>query len=140
MATNISIIEVSLGEIDKIISEDVAELSGNARENLDKAIRERKIVEKIRVEREQQKEQASTELNNILTAAYDKLVSAYPNGVPADELLRDVKSVITTASAFTLRMKSMLKDKGNPYIIQRKTVNKTPHYFFEPFNEQTPTA
>lgn len=137
MPTNVSIIEIDLGEIDKIISEDVAELSGDAREKLDQAIQERKIVEKIRIEREQRKEQAATELNNVLTEAYDRLVSAGLNGVPVEKLLADVQSLITTPSAFTLRMKSLLKEKDNPYIIKRKTIKKIPHYFFEPFNEQT---
>lgn len=135
MSTKISIIEIDLGEINKIISDDIATISGEARKKLESSIQERKAIENIKTKRAEQKEQASTKLNNALTSAYNKLVFAGKNGIPANDLLEEIKGEITTAPAFTLRMKTMLRENGNQYRIIRKNIDKIPHYILEPFNK-----
>lgn len=132
--TNVSIIEIDLGEINKIISEDVAELHGKAAEKLNAVIEERKKVEKVRIQREQQKEQETNAINEAMGTAYTKLVEAGESGVPADDILKLVQPIIANASAFTLRMKTILRERNNPYAIKRKKIKKIPHYIFEPFN------
>lgn len=134
--TKVSIIDIDLGEIDKIISEDVAELHGEAKEKLETAIEERKKVEKVRIQREQAKADEASAINNAMDAAYEKLVGAGANGVPSEDILSIVQPAIANASAFTLRMKKRLREEGNPYAIRRKQIKKVPHYIFEPFNEQ----
>lgn len=136
MATNVSIIEIDLGEIEKIISEDIAEISGNAREKLDQSINERKAIERVKQERNKIKEAANSKLSNMLESTYDKLLASGNEGVPVSEILADVNELITTPSAFTLRMKTLLKEKGNPFIIKRITVAKIPRYILETFNGQ----
>ena len=69
--------------------------------------------------------------------AYKKLVEAGDNGIPVKEILEMVQPTIATASAFTLRMKTKLREEKNTYIIKRKQINKVPHYIFELFNDES---
>ena len=55
-------------------------------------------------------------------------------GVPVDDIMVIVEGSVPNTSAFTLRMKKVLKEKGNPYRITRKKKNKKPIYVFESFN------
>lgn len=133
--TNVSIIEIDLGQIHKIISEDVAELHGEAKQKLEQAIEQQKNIEQIRIQREEQKQSKTNVVDNIMTEAYNKLIKAGSNGVPANTIMELVNPTIANASAFTLRMKTKLREEGNPYIIIRKKINKEPHYIFELFNK-----
>jgi len=133
--TKVIIIDVDLGEIDKIISEDVAELHGDSKKQLEAAIEERKSVEKVRIDREEKKKTEDEALSNVMQQAYDKLLENIDDGVPTQEILNIVQPTVTNASAFTTRMKTILKNNGNPYAIKRKTKNKIPRYIFIPVNE-----
>lgn len=132
--TKVSIIDIDLGEIDKIISKGVSELHGEAAEKLEVAIKERKKVEEVRIKRQQEKTQTANAITKVMDSAYDKLVDAGDKGIPANDILELVQPVIANASAFTLRMKTILREKGNPYVIKRKKIQKVSCYIFEPFN------
>lgn len=134
--TKVSIIEIDLGEIDKIIAQDVAELRGEAKGKLEAAIKQRKAINEIKEKRQQQKNQQDNKLKEIMDSAYDRIKESGNEGVPTKEIMELVSPTIKTASAFTTRMKTMLKNEGNKYIIKRKTKNKEPYYIFESFNEE----
>lgn len=134
--TKVSIIDVTLGSrVDDIISENVVTLTGKARQELDTAIDERKKVEKVKNDRADAKKTASDKVNTAMTVAYDLLVAAGDDGVIVDDIMDAVKEVVPNTSAFTLRMKKVLKGKGNPFRITRKKRNKMAVYTFEPFNQ-----
>ena len=43
---------------------------------------------------------------------------------------------VPTTSAFTLRMKKILRDNGNLYSLERKKFKGNQHYVFSPFNQE----
>jgi hypothetical protein len=47
-----------------------------------------------------------------------------------------VNEHVPNSSAFTLRMKKILRDQGNPYALERKKRKGNPHYIFSPFNQE----
>jgi hypothetical protein len=133
--TKVSIIDVTLGiKVDDIISENVISLTGKARQELDTAIEERKKVTEVKNQRDAKKKAANDRIDQVMKLAYGKLETAGENGVPIDQILEIIKDCVPNTSAFTLRMRKILKDRGNPYRIIRKTRNKQPFYIFEPFN------
>lgn len=133
----VTVIEVDLGiDIDEIVNEGVAELTGKAQAELDSAIERQRTIQETKQKRKKQKDIVTNAITSVMDTAYSKLVDAGESGVPTEEILDLVTPAIANASAFTLRMKKILRDKGNPYVIKRKQRNKTPHYIFEPFNKQ----
>lgn len=132
--TNVVIIDVDLGAIDKLIYDDVAELSGDSKRVLDEAIKQRKRVEDLHQKKTEEKQRAITATDRAMQDAYDKLESAGEKGVPCDDIADLVAPHVPTLSAFTLRMKKLLRDGENKYVIKRKKINKVPHYYFQIFN------
>lgn len=133
MATNIVIIDVQLGGIDDIISRSVAELHGEANERLERAIEEKKRVQQLRDKREVDADLAAAAVDRVMQEAYNKLVEAGQNGVPCNDIMDLVRTVVTTTSAFTLRMKTILRKENNKYILKRQQIKKIPHYVFQQF-------
>jgi len=133
--TKITIIDVDLGtSVDDIIANSVAELTGSAKAELDQAINIARETQRVKIERDKAAQEANTKLTTAMNKAYDTLVSAGETGLPVSSIMAIVSDVITSASAFTLRMKNMLAEKGNPYIISRVKQHGTPHYVFLPYN------
>lgn len=136
--TKVSIIDVNLGmKVEDIISENVVTLTGKARQELDTAIEERKQVERVKNEKAEAKKTEDDQISTAMQEAYDKIVECGDDGLPVDDVMAIVGHVIPNTSAFTLRMKKILRDAGNPYQVSRKKRNKKPVYIFEPFNEET---
>lgn len=133
--TKVSIIDVTLdARVEDIISENVVSLTGRARQELDTAIEERKKVEAVKSQRQQAKKEATDKVSAAMDAAYEQLEQAGEEGIPVDDIMVIVEGAVPNTSAFTLRMKKVLKEKGNPYRITRKKKNKKPIYIFESFN------
>lgn len=137
--TKVSIVNVDLGiKISDLIAEDVAELTGQAKKELDTAIAIQRQVQKHKHDREQQKQQEASGIETCLTQAYQQLEAAGTNGVPITAIMELVKSHITTSSAFTMRMKHFLRAKDNPYILERSKRKGCFYYLFVPFNISQP--
>lgn len=135
--TKVSIVTVDLGfDVDELINRDISELSADAKSMLDIAIADKKKILETKQKLDAKKIQQESEINRVMTDAYTKLENAGANGVPVDDILVDVLGVIPNSSAFTLRMKTMLREGGNKWAIIRKRIAKVPCYCFIPFNTE----
>ncbi len=137
MPTKVLIIDVDLGlSVDDIIGEEVEDLTGAAAKELDNAIEIAKATQRVKLEKEAAARETDTKLNDAMEGAFKSLVEAGEIGLPVSTIMTAVANVIPNSSAFTLRMKGILSQKGNPYILERKKIHGTPHYVFLPFNHQ----
>lgn len=133
--TAISIIQIDLGDINQLIAEDVAKLTGKAAEELDNAISAQKALQVVKDRRQAEKQQAEDAFTTVMTTIYDQLVAAGDAGIPVAEVMTTAATVVTTASAFSLRMKHFLKSKGNQYALLRKQRKGVAIYIFAAFNQ-----
>jgi hypothetical protein len=137
MPTKVCIIDVDLGlSVDDIIGEEVEDLTGAAAKELNNALEIAKATQRVKQERDAATRKADTKLNDAMEGAFKSLVEAGDAGLPVSTVMAAVTGVVPNSSAFALRMKSILSQKGNPYILERKKVHGTPHYVFMPFNYQ----
>jgi len=126
----INVISVDLGDpIEKIIAEDVRQLSEETLENI-KAAANDKIRGPIRTD----PETLATE------AAYNLLFEAIATGelIEISKLLEASSPAVTNPSALMMRMKGLLRQKGNDYILRRTTRAGKPVYRLIPYNLETP--
>jgi hypothetical protein len=122
----INVISVDLGDpIEKIIAEDVRQLSAETLENI-KAAANEKARGPIRTDPETLATQA----------AYDILLTAFPTGEPVEisKLLAASSPVVTNPSSLMMRMKGLLRQKGNEYVLRRSTRDRKPVYRLAPYN------
>lgn len=133
--TKVSIIEIDLGiNIADLINEDVVGLVGEAQKELETAIAVAKKVAALKEQKQQESDAANTKITTVMNTAYDALREAGEHGVPIEQIGTIIEGAIPNISAFTLRMKKILRDKGNPYAITRKRINGKPSYIFIPYN------
>jgi len=134
--TKVSIIEIDLGfNISDLINEDVVGLVGEAQKELETAIAVAKKAAALKDQKKQEVKAADDKVNNVMMEAYKALEEAGEQGVSIDNIGVIVLTAIPNISAFTLRMKKILRDKGNPYAIVRKRIGGEPCYVFIPFNK-----
>jgi hypothetical protein len=122
----INVISVDLGDpIEKIIAEDVRQLNAETLENI-KAAANEKARGPIRTD----PETLATE------AAYGLLFAAIVTGEPIEigKLLEASSPAVTNPSALMMRMKGLLRQKGNDYILRRSTRAGKPVYRLAPYN------
>ncbi|MFA5766584.1 MAG: hypothetical protein WC919_01505 [Candidatus Paceibacterota bacterium] len=125
----INVISVDLGDpIEKIIAEDVRQLSEETIENI-KAAANDKVRGPIRTD----PETLATE------AAYNLLLEAVATGEPVEisKLLEASSPAVTNPSSLMMRMKGLLRQKGNDYILRRTTRAGKPVYRLAPYNLET---
>jgi hypothetical protein len=135
--TKVFIVEFDLGaSVESIVSEEVQTITGESQRILDNAIQHQQALKKAKEQKEAAKKSVDDAIIRVMSEAYDQLLEAGETGIPVNTLVDNAKPTIPNSSAFTLRMKNILKEKGNPYALKRKQRNKIPHYIFEPFNEQ----
>lgn len=135
--TKITIIPIDLGyNVQDLISEGVEELTGQAKQELETAITMAKERDALRIQQNVTKNQAIDHITSVMQQAYEKIVEAGDQGVLCSEILNLVAEQIPNSSAFTLRMKKLLRDKGNPYSITRMKVQGNPHYILIPYNQE----
>lgn len=135
--SKITIIEVNLGtDIDAIISEGVEELTGAAKHELDQAIQLAKQRDALRDKKEASKKESDNAVIAAMDHAYQRLANAGVDGVICSEIMDIVGEHVPTTSAFTLRMKKILRDNGNLYSLERKKFKGNQHYVFSPFNQE----
>jgi hypothetical protein len=133
----VSIIEINLGaDINEIISENVEELTGQAKHELDQAIELAKQRDALREQKTNDKKEADNAVTAVMETAYQRLVDAGPEGIICSDIMDTVSEHVPNSSAFALRMKKILRDKGNPYSLTRKKHKGNPHYIFRIFNSE----
>ena len=136
MGTKVVIFDVDLGiSVDDIISENVAALTGRAKEQLDTAIEDAKLVQRVKLEKEESAKKATDKITQTIIAAYEAILAAGENGLAVSSAMSLTSETVTNPTAFALRMKTILAEKGNQYVLSRKKVHGTPHYVFIPFND-----
>jgi hypothetical protein len=129
--TKIVIIDVDLGiNIDDIITEAVASYNTEFKTQLDQAIEIAQSIKKTKDNREQ----AVNKLTTTMDIAYEALEKAGETGLPINIVMNYVADTITNPSAFALRMKNILFQKGNKYILKRIKRDKEQYYAFIKFN------
>lgn len=138
MATKICIIEVDLGlTVDAIIGKEVEAIAGAAEKELDLAIESAKAVQRVKEDKANAVAAADQKLADGMENAYKHLVDAGIGGMPVSSVMTLVSGLVPNSSAFTLRMKAILAQKGSPYYLERQKVHGTPHYVLVPFNQPT---
>tara|TARA_R110000751_G_scaffold72476_1_gene146979 strand:+ start:702 stop:1124 length:423 start_codon:yes stop_codon:yes gene_type:complete len=133
--TKLSIIDIELGiDINSIIQENVEAITGDAKKQLDAAITVAKEKEKIVKNKKLTRQKIDDGIIDTMMEAYAKLETAGDEGCKVSDVLDLVKGKIANGSAFSLRMKKLLRVKDNPYALaRRKNVNGA-RYYFEPYN------
>jgi hypothetical protein len=133
----LSIIEIDLGiNINDIIQENVEAITGDARKQLDAAISVAKQKVELVNKQKLTKQKSSDDLNKVMNAAYEKLEQSRYAGCLCSDILNIVQEHVANASAFSLRMKKILREKNNPYTLKRFKKQGNSHYKFESYNEQ----
>lgn len=133
--TKICIIDVDIGiNIDEMISEDIIQLTGNSRNQLDGAIETAKEVQRVKTEKDQASKNATDKTDKTLQSIYSKLLDSKNDGISANDVAVEISGVITTMSAFTLKMKKFLSDNGNKFILEKKKIDGTVKYILTPYN------
>jgi hypothetical protein len=126
----INVISVDLGDpIEKIIAEDVRQLSAETLENIKSAANE-KARGPIRTDPETLATQA----------AYNILLAAFPTGesVEISKLLEASSPAVTNPSSLMMRMKGLLRQNGNEYVLRKSTHDRKPVYRLAPYNLEEP--
>lgn len=123
--TNITIIDVNLGEIDNIISSNIAELQGDAKKLLEHAIHTKKEIEKVR----QEKIDSINAASAVIETIYNELINN-EKGIKTTTILEKINPHITTVSAFALRMRKFLELTGK-YSLGKKKINNEQYYILE---------
>lgn len=136
MSTKVFIVDLDLGSsVEDIVQDEVQKITGEARRILDTAIEQQKTLQETKERKEAEKKITTNIVTRVMKEAYEQLVEAGEIGIPVNVMISNVSPTIPNSSAFTMRMRNILKSKGNPYRLVRKQHNQTPTYFFEPFNE-----
>lgn len=135
--TKVTIIDIELGiDVDKIISENIEALTDKSKKELDMAIDIARQRDKLREREKLEKANTNDAMGMAMELVYAKLADAGQNGVPCDEILDNVKDHVQSPTAFSIRMKKILRDRGNPYSLSRKKINGIISYLFTEFNKE----
>ena len=131
--SKIHIIDVNLGDsIDDIIAANIDTLSTETIANIEQASVEKKSVDAARGG----KSKVTTE--DIATQnAIDLLSKTDSDVMPtvtSEELLRATSPVIDNMTSLVLRLKTMLRKRGNKYRLEKTTVDKKSAYRLVLFN------
>jgi hypothetical protein len=133
--TKITVIPIDLGyDLQELIAKGVVELTGQAADELHSAITLAKERDALKNKQKIQKTIIKDEISTKMEQAYDKILASGENGILCSDILNLVSDAISNFSAFGLRMKKLLRSKGNPYSLTRKKVQGNPHYVFIPYN------
>jgi len=128
MKSKITIIDVDLGvSVQDLIDKEVEIFTGETKKLVDKMVEQQKHIQdtKKRIEDEKRKN------IEILDAIYNDLDNAGDNGLPVQEIWDRAKEAISTPSAFALKMKYMMNEKGSKKLFVRAKINKVERYIFK---------
>lgn len=134
--SKLSIIEIDIDfNIERLIKEETSNISRSTHNLIEQSIENAKLVQQVKDLKESEKDAAANKITAILTEVYHKLLDKYSEGVPVSTIYDMVSEISSTPSAFTLRFKTFLKEKGNPYIITKVKKNGTQYFILLPFNK-----
>lgn len=135
--SKLSIIEIDIDfNIEQLIKEETANISKNTHNLIEQSIANAKQVQQLKEKKESEKDAAANKITAVLTEVYHKLLDKYSEGVPVSTIYDMVSEISSTPSAFTLRFKTFLKEKGNPYMITKIKKNGTQYFILLPFNKE----
>jgi len=135
--TKLSIIEIDLGtNINDVIQENVEAVTGDAKKQLDAAISVAKQKEELAQKQKLTKQKSTDDIDKAMQSAFNTLEQSGENGCLCSDILDLVEGQIANASAFSLRMKKILREKENPYTLKRFKKKGNSYYRFESYNEQ----
>ena len=132
--TRVVVINVDIGDVDEIISKKVEEISGESKKILSEAILMQKRIQEEKEKKTAEKKQTTDKAKEIMDQIHDKLEAAIPEGIPVDEIMGMAKDIISTVSAMTMRIKTMLRHREHKYRLIKKKVHRIDRYYFEPFS------
>ena len=126
----IQVISVDLGDpVERIISDDVRQLSEETLTHIKMA-----ADEKAKGPIKDDPETVATQ------AALDLLFAAIPTSesIEIGALLAASSPTVTNPSSLMMRMKTLLRKKGNEYILHKSTRGGKPVYCLVPYNHEEP--
>jgi hypothetical protein len=128
MKSKITIIDVDLGvSVQDLIDKEVEVFTGETKKLVDKMVEAQKQVQATKQKIEEEKQIAVQTLEQV----YNDLDAAGDTGLPVKETWERVKDVVSTPSAFTLKMKNLMTEKGCKKLMIRAKINKVEHYIFK---------
>jgi hypothetical protein len=130
----VSIIEINLGDINKIVADNVAELHGDAKSKLEEIIQQKKSALKEAEQKQQKKIDEANLINTTLAQVYERLLNAGADGIAAGIIEDMIKEAIDNMVSFTARMKTFLKNRQNDYALKKKKRKSIYYYSLEKFN------
>ncbi len=116
MATKVTIIDIEL-DVDRIVSNDVEELTAESRAKLDVAIDAGLAVKELKDRKEAEKQAVEEVFTKAVQAAIDAIQGAGDAGLAQQAVLELTGPAITKAFALTTRIKNRLKSDGNKFIL-----------------------
>ncbi len=136
--SKLSIIPIDINfNIEQLIKEETSAVSQGTNNLIEQAIANAKMVQQVKENKDKEKENAANKTQAILTEVYHKLLDKFSEGLPAATVYSMVSEIIATPSAFTLRFKNFLKEKGNPYMVAKVKRNGTQYLILLPFNSSS---
>jgi hypothetical protein len=125
MKSKITIVDINLDvSVQDLINKEVEIFTGDTKRLVEKMIDERKHVQATKNKVEEEKRRSATVLESI----FADLEKAADGGLPVAEIWERAKEVVSTPSAFTLKIKNMITSKGLTKMFIRAKVNKVEHY------------
>ena len=136
--TNVFTIELDLGfELEDLINNEINSLSEESQKLLDNSIENALEKQKVKFTKREAKTKQDQQLNDTLTAVYNKLLGSIKDGVPVATIMEVCKPTIETLTSFQSKFKAFMRTKGNPYYLAKVKKNKVQYYYLLPFNETT---
>lgn len=131
----ISIIDVDLGtSVDEIINGKITQLTSKNMEELDNAVEQSKRVQVLLDKQQLQKiakKNKDEETTKLLQDIATRLIQA---PIIASEIHNMISNHIVNMSAFTTRMKTLLRNDGNKYVLKKYTEHGCQYYTLTPCN------
>jgi len=128
MKSKMTIIDVDLGvSVQDLIDKEVEVFTGETKKLVDKMVEAQKQVQATKQKLEEEKQVAIQTLEQV----YNDLEAAGDAGLPVKETWERVKEVVSTPSAFTLKMKNLMTERGSKKLMIRTKINKVEHYIFK---------
>jgi hypothetical protein len=133
--SKLSIIPIDIDfNIEQLIKEEASTISNKTSNLIEQSIANAKLVQQIKESKEKEKEAVANKQHVIMTEIYHKLLDKLTEGVPVATVYDLSTEVASTPSGFTIKFKTFLKEKGNPYIIQKIKKNGTQYFILLPYN------
>lgn len=128
MKSKIVIIDVDLGvSIQDLIDKEVEIFTGETKKLVDKMIEQQKHVQATKQKVEDEKKKVI----DVLDQLYEQLEAAGDAGIPVQQVWDIAKEVVSTPSAFTLKMKNKMVEKGSKKLFVRAKIEKIERYIFK---------